>query len=255
MPGIDAGKDYLIFVGNFGSGKTELALHFAYASAEAGLPTTLVDLDIINTYFRASEKQEALANQGIRLITPSYAMANVELITINPEIYSVFAPGGGTVVFDAGGDPVGCRALGQYHNYFAKLPPAQLKVWLVINPRRPLSGTWQQALAMLRQIEESSRLCVTGLINNGNLSYESSGDDLVAGYEVVSGLGRETGIPVVATSGERAALDSFLAYAKEQGLDRRYIGEPLLIRTRIGRNWRSLSKFGMKKTEGRSWQK
>ncbi|NLF80823.1 MAG: hypothetical protein GX572_06495 [Clostridia bacterium] len=255
MPGLDADKDYLIFVGNFGSGKTELALHFAYAAAAAGLPTTLVDLDIINTYFRASEQQEALAAQGIRLITPGFAMANVELITINPQIYSVFAPGNGTVVFDVGGDQIGSRALGQYWNYFAKLPPSQLKVWLVINPQRPLSATPEQALAMLRQIEQSSRLLVTGLINNGNLSYESSNDDLIAGYEVVSRLSLKTGIPVVATSGEQEPLSGFLAYARERELDSRYIGEPLFIHPRIERNWRSLSKFGIKKTEGRSWQK
>ena len=49
-------KEYIIFLGNFGSGKTELAMHFAIDSAAAGNPTTLIDLDVINPYFRASER-------------------------------------------------------------------------------------------------------------------------------------------------------------------------------------------------------
>jgi hypothetical protein len=247
MAGTNAGTDYVIFVGNFGSGKTELALHFALASAAAGLPTTLVDLDIINTYFRASEKQAALAQQGIRLITPQYAMANVELITINPEIYAAFAGTSGTVIFDVGGDNIGGRALGQYKSYFDVVPPSQLKVWLVLNPRRPLSATPEQALSMLRQIEVSARLTVTGLINNGNLSYESSADDLIMGYEVVREVSRESGVPVVATSGEQGPLDNFLAYAREQGLEHSYIGEALYIKNRMQRNWQSLR---FRKTEG-----
>ena len=53
-------KEYMIFLGNFGSGKTELAMHFAMDAAAAGNPTTLIDLDVINPYFRASERKLAL---------------------------------------------------------------------------------------------------------------------------------------------------------------------------------------------------
>ena len=105
---------YQVFVGNFGSGKTELALHFAHQQAAVDEPVTLVDLDIINPYFRAAERKRNLESAGIRLIMPKFAMDNVEIITIDPAIYSAFVGENGTTIFDVGGHGVGARALGQY---------------------------------------------------------------------------------------------------------------------------------------------
>ena len=53
-------RRFVVLVGNYGSGKTELALNLALASVEK-LTTTLVDLDIVNPYFRSGEKAEELA--------------------------------------------------------------------------------------------------------------------------------------------------------------------------------------------------
>ena len=41
-------KRFIILTGNYGSGKTELALNLALYYADSGLRTTLVDLDIVN---------------------------------------------------------------------------------------------------------------------------------------------------------------------------------------------------------------
>ena len=46
---------YLVLTGNYGSGKTELALNLAMQFART-YKTTLVDLDIVNPYFRSGEK-------------------------------------------------------------------------------------------------------------------------------------------------------------------------------------------------------
>ena len=45
----------IVLTGNYGSGKTEIALHLAETFAEKE-KTTLVDLDIVNPYFRSGEK-------------------------------------------------------------------------------------------------------------------------------------------------------------------------------------------------------
>lgn len=235
---------YQVFVGNFGSGKTELALHFAHLGAAAGETVTLVDLDIINPYFRASERRKSLEAAGIRLIEPNFAMDNVEIITIDPRIYSAFVGEDGLTVFDVGGDNVGARALGQYRSYFDRIPPELLDVYLVVNPYRPLSASAELIADLLWKIESASRLKVTGIINNSNLSYETQAQDLFWGYEVVKQAAMDTKLPVLYTSGAGPILEEFFTQA-EGKLDKQYLGEALPIDIRMHRDWDRFTKLGV----------
>ena len=65
-------KKMIVLIGNYGSGKTELALNFAVQAAARGERTELLDLDMVNTYFRLTEpgrltrmKEIRPCNQGI----------------------------------------------------------------------------------------------------------------------------------------------------------------------------------------------
>ncbi len=49
-------KDVKVLIGNYGSGKSELALNFAMQAAARGDRTELLDLDMVNTYFRLTER-------------------------------------------------------------------------------------------------------------------------------------------------------------------------------------------------------
>jgi len=55
---------FLVMTGNYGSGKTEISLNLALNFARSE-KTTLVDLDIVNPYFRTGEKAEMLKEAGI----------------------------------------------------------------------------------------------------------------------------------------------------------------------------------------------
>ena len=46
----------IVLIGNYGSGKTELALNFAFQAARAGKKVELIDLDMVNTYFRLTDR-------------------------------------------------------------------------------------------------------------------------------------------------------------------------------------------------------
>ncbi|MBQ6808255.1 MAG: hypothetical protein IJP07_03720 [Firmicutes bacterium] len=238
-------RRYQVFVGNFGSGKTELALHFAYHSAVKGENVTLVDLDIVNPYFRAAERKKTMEAAGIRLIVPNFAMDNVEIITIDPAIYSAFVGDMGRAVFDVGGDGIGARALGQYKAYFDRIPKEMMDVWLVVNPYRPLSSTPELITSLKDKIESASRLTVNGIINNSNLSYETKAEDLLWGYEIVRQAAIDSELPVVYTSGTQAVLDEFWPLTEEKGLDKKYLGEPLPIDIRMHRDWERFAKFGV----------
>ena len=52
---------FLVVTGNYGSGKTEISLNLALKASDEG-KTTLVDLDIVNPYFRSGEKADERHN-------------------------------------------------------------------------------------------------------------------------------------------------------------------------------------------------
>ena len=57
-------KKIYVMIGNYGSGKSELALNFAFKAAETG-KTELIDLDLVNTYFRLTERGKLVEQKEI----------------------------------------------------------------------------------------------------------------------------------------------------------------------------------------------
>lgn len=238
-------KQYYVLIGNFGSGKTELALNLAIEGAKHG-KSILVDLDIINPYFRSAERKDDLERAGVELLHPIFALTTVDVPSLPPDIYSVFAKDYETIVFDVGGDPVGATALGQYKMNFESIAPEdRLEVLYVVNPRRPFSATAEMVLDMRKKIEFRSRLSVTGFVNNGNLAADTTTEDLILGYELLKEVVDETGIPVAYTSAQEPILSEYMALAKERGYEARYVGAPRPIRTLMHRDWDRFTELGV----------
>ena len=237
-------KEYWVLVGSFGSGKSELSLNLALEKVKAG-PCTLVDLDVINPYFRTSERGDVLEPAGVKLIMPPFALHKIEIMSLSAEIYSVFAPGEGTVIFDIGGDDIGSIALGQYRPRFEQIPSDKIHVLFIVNPLRPTAADLPSALDTLYKIQYVSRLPVTGIVNNGNLSVETGLSHLAEGYELVKGLSQETGIPVWGTCGTAEVLRAFAQYAGEHQLDPAYIGKYQPIEIMMHRSWDKFLEEGL----------
>ena len=230
-------KKVYVLIGNYGSGKSELALNFAFKAAEAGR-TELLDLDMVNTYFRLTERGNMTRMKEIRLVSPNYACSGVETLSLPAEVASAFAMDWDTVVFDVGGDAVGSTALGRYHQDFMELEEGSLEVLNVINTRRPLAGTVEKIVRLQEDMQRHSRLTITGMINNTNIATATTPADLRDGYEIIKQVSEITGVPVKYTSGKKEMLDVFLA----EGHDAKYIGTPLVIDTYMQRDWDSWVK-------------
>ena len=228
-------KKMYVLIGNYGSGKTELALNFAIGAAARGERTELLDLDMVNTYFRLTEPGRLMRMKDIRVVSPNFTNSSVETLSLPAEVQSAFAMDWDTVVFDVGGDAVGSTALGRYHQDFEALDPANLEVLNVVNIRRPLSGTVEKIIRLQEEMEVHSRLKITGMINNTNLAQVTTPEELRDGYEMIRQVSEKTGVPVLYTSGKKAMLDFFLA----EGHDPRYIGTPFPIDTYMARDWES----------------
>jgi len=230
-------KKVYVMIGNYGSGKTELALNFAIEAAKHGR-TELLDLDMVNTYFRLTEHGRMTRMKEIRLVSPNFACSGIETLSLPAEVASAFAMDWDTVIFDAGGDAVGATALGRYYQDFMELEPGSLEVFNVINIRRPLAGTVERILHLQEEMQIYSRLKITGMINNTNLAQMTGPDELRDGYEMIKQVSQISGIPVKYTSGRREMLDIFLS----EGHDPEYIGTPIAIDTYMHRDWDSWIK-------------
>ncbi len=193
-----------IFTGHFGSGKTELAINYALHLKEQKEKVTIVDLDIVNPFFRTTELRDFLQGKGIRVISPTFAATSVDVPSLPSEVYSVFDTKDQLVVFDVGGDEVGATALGRYNPYFRQ---EAYEMLYVVNALRPLSSTEEDVVKMLQAVEGHSRLKVSGLINNTNLSYETQVYDIIKGQSLVKKVSEKLDIPVRMVSGMKKMLD------------------------------------------------
>ena len=215
-------KEFIILIGNYGSGKTELAMNFAIDAVKQG-KTLLIDLDMINTYFRLNDRRKMFEELGVRVIAPNYANSGVEMLTVPAEIATAFAMDWDTVIIDLGGDS-GAAALGQYHTKLAQAEREGAKVTLlnVVNTNRPMAGTPARLIRLMEDMQRKARWKVSGFVNNTNMSYETTVADLESGYSIVKQASEQTGIPVLYTTGKKEVLDAFLP----TGHDMTYVGTP-----------------------------
>ncbi|HAZ19163.1 MAG TPA: hypothetical protein DCY75_03195, partial [Clostridiales bacterium] len=107
-----------IFCGHYGSGKTNISVNavLAYKKEHPDEQVTLLDMDIVNPYFRASDNEQDIIQAGIRPISPLYAGSNVDIPALTSAVYSAFEDD--YAVFDVGGDDSGATVLGVYADYF-----------------------------------------------------------------------------------------------------------------------------------------
>lgn len=234
-------KNVKVLIGNYGSGKSELALNFAMQAAARGDRTELLDLDMVNTYFRLTERGKMVEQKEIRLVSPNFACAGIETLSLPAEVASAFVLDWDSVIFDVGGDDVGSTALGRYHEDFMALKPGELEVLNVVNIRRPLSGTVEKIQRLQEGMQVHSRLQITGMINNTNLSTMTTEQELWDGYLMLKEVSDITGIPVCYTTGKKEFLDAFLA----RNPDPKYVGTPIAIDVYMHRDWDSFIQYGL----------
>ena len=195
---VGPGERLIIVVGNYGSGKTEVAVNLALVLAGQGATVQLADLDLVNPYFRSREARELLEAQGIRVVMPSPRLASSDLPIVVPEIRGMLRPPAGTrSIFDVGGDEVGARVLGSLS---PELAAGSYELWQVINAQRPFTADVEGCLAMQRDIEQASRLRVTGLLANSHLIDETTPETVLAGWRLAQEVAQRSGLPIRAVA-------------------------------------------------------
>ena len=185
-----------LLCGHYGSGKTQIALNLAFLLRQTHKRVALVDLDIVNPYFRSNDHAAALERAGIRLIVSSLAGTNVESPGLNPECAAMLDDSGLHCVLDVGGDDRGAYALGRY----AKGLNAQAEALMVINMYRPLTAKASEVLETMRKIEAAGHVRLTGIVNNSNLGAETRPQDVLDSLPYAEEVSALTGLEVKFTT-------------------------------------------------------
>ncbi|MBW1807629.1 MAG: cobalamin biosynthesis protein CbiA [Deltaproteobacteria bacterium] len=185
----------LIIVGNYGSGKTEIAVNLAILLKQSGKFIQIADLDIVNPYFRCREAKKLMEDNGIRVVVPPPSQTWADLPIVVPEIKGMLNPAEDQLsIFDVGGDDAGAKLLSSFKESLGNSP---YELWQVINSRRPFTDTVEGCLNMQASIEQASRLKVTGLIVNTHLMDETTPAVIVEGYELAQKVAGKSGLPIV----------------------------------------------------------
>jgi len=229
--GLRPRESVVVITGNYGSGKTEVAVNWALWLRQEGREVTIADLDIVNPYFRCREAQALMEEVGIRVVAPQGELHHAELPIILPEIRGIIERPTGVTLLDVGGDEDGARVLASLSRFFGDYEMLQ-----VVNQRRPFTDTVAGCRKIQHEIEAASKLTVTGLISNAHLMDETDEEVIVEGARFAEEVGRDRGQELRFTTVERRLLG-------EVDLER--VGSPVLVFDRLMLPpWKRATKLG-----------
>lgn len=186
--------------GHYGSGKTNLAVNLAVDFAKEGERVTIIDLDIVNPYFRTADFSELFGCLGIKLVAPQFANTNLDIPSLGFDMAAVIN-GCDRLIIDVGGDDTGAVALGQYATVLGNFG---CELYYVVNRYRYLTRTPGEAVELLRDIEQVSRIRAKGIVNCSNLGSQTTADDVKVTADYALKCASEAGVPLALTAAERS---------------------------------------------------
>ena len=199
-------KRLTLFLGHYGSGKTNLAVNWAMNMAKSGKSVEIADLDIVNPYFRTKDSQKELEAAGVKVIALPFANSSVDLPSIPSEAYALVEDKSRYGVLDIGGDERGAYALGRFSPYIRE--EDNYDMFYVVNFHRPLTRNAEDAYYCMKVIEVASGLVFTGILNNSNLGAETTVETITETYGEADKLSKLSGIPIVAVTAEKSIATS-----------------------------------------------
>ncbi|WP_434793775.1 hypothetical protein TPDSL_39170 [Terrisporobacter petrolearius] len=187
-------KRVRLFIGHYGSGKSEVSMNYVTMLRElVDAEVALADLDVVNVYFRTREKKDLMRQLGITPIDSSIQTTTLDVPAVSAEVMRPLHDDKVNYVVDVGGDNVGGRVVGRFAEHFK---PEDYDMFFVVNANREKTQTAQEVLGFIDAIEASSKLKVTGLVNNTHLLRETTVDDVLKGQEVVREVSKIKNIPI-----------------------------------------------------------
>lgn len=205
-------KRVTLFMGHYGSGKTNIAVNYAVMLKNKGFDTAIYDLDIVNPYFRTVDGKNMLDKSGVKLISSAYAGSNVDIPAMAPENYMIIDNKNQYAVVDVGGDDRGALALGRYSK--AILKENNYDMLLVINKYRFETHDATGLIEIKEEIESACNMKFTGIVNNSNLGTETTVQNIIDSAAYAEEIARITGLKIKFTCVRKDLYSELLKYNK-----------------------------------------
>ena len=182
----------IIITGHYGSGKTEFAVSLALllAARDTG-KFALIDLDIVNPYFRSRERRDLLEKAGIAVYGSVFEKeVTAELPALSASLRAPLEDAQCRVIVDAGGNDSGALVLNQFGKYFTGHDTTMLAV---VNSNRPETSNLNGAIDHITAIETVTGLTVAGIVNNCHLLRETTAETIIKGHAFCETVCEATG--------------------------------------------------------------
>ena len=191
-------KKITIVTGHYGSGKTNICVNLALNVSKLNhSKVSVIDLDTVNPYFRTADFERLFHENSVSLVSSIYANSNLDTPAITFGIESIIKEGG-YLIIDVGGDDTGAIALGQFAEMLSSYSN-NLDMFYVINSYRYMTKTPNEAINLMKNIENASRLKHTGIINNSNLGKETTIQTVENSKPFAEEISKLTDLPIVYT--------------------------------------------------------
>lgn len=175
-------KKNFVFIGEAGSGKSELVLNIALKLAKkSGRQVDLFDLDQTKPLYRSRDLQEDFASKGVNIIyQDQYLDAPVMVGGVRVSLVS-----DNYTLLDIGGGHQAAKFAGAYADLLSKDDSVPV---YIINPYRPWTKSVDAIDGTMRHILGSMRLDHIYILANPNLGYATTVSEFMDGLNKVDEL-------------------------------------------------------------------
>lgn len=182
------------YVGEYASGKSEVAVNRAVDLAASGRNVTLVDLDIVEPCYTLRPIKRELQQKGITVLAwetrDTLGLGEAGNVLRAENRWALRRSG--DIILDIGYGVEGAKTLNLLEGAGAD---PDLKVYAVINIARPMTASVADIVDYVRELG-----IVHGIINNSHLGDETDVDIVQQGARIVDEAARQLHLPVVATT-------------------------------------------------------
>lgn len=189
------------YIGEYASGKSEVAVNRAIELLNEKKQVTLVDLDLVEPFYTLRPIKNQLSEMGLQVVaweTKETLGLGEAGSTIKPEMRWVLRRPG-DIILDIGYGVEGVRVLNLVEGAIGN---KNLHIYVVINVGRPMTATVEDIVEYVQSLG-----AVDGLINNSHLGDDTTLEFIQEGAKIVAESAKLLNLPIIATYMERRFKD------------------------------------------------